>query len=160
MSKLLRYSSRLQATLLALGVVVVDQISKAWAEQSLPVGVFRPWIPGLLAHQLVYNRGAAFSMLSQAQPLLALISAVVVTGVSYWLWRQHQLRHWQSLAIGLLLGGAAGNGLDRWSHGAVVDFLALVPIDFPVFNVADVAINLAVLALAIDVWSNRTRRDD
>jgi len=159
MNKTVRCPSRLQASLLAVGVVVLDQLSKAWAEQSLPVGVLRPWIPGLLAHQLVYNRGAAFSMLSQAQPLLALISAVVVIVVGFWLWRQHQLRRWQTVAIGLLLGGAAGNGIDRWSHGAVVDFLALVPIDFPVFNLADVAINLAVLAFAIDLCSNRARHD-
>ena len=46
-------------------------------------------------------------------------------------------------------GGAAGNGLDRWRLGAVVDFLAFVPIQFPVFNVADVAINLAVLCFLL-----------
>ena len=56
-----------------------------------------------------------------------------------------------TLFAGGLLGGAAGNGIDRWRSGAVVDFLALVPIHFPVFNLADVAINLALLCLAIDV---------
>ena len=50
-----------------------------------------------------------------------------------------------------MLGGAIGNGLDRWRSGAVVDFVALVPIDFPIFNGADVAINLAVLCFAIDL---------
>jgi signal peptidase II len=53
--------------------------------------------------------------------------------------------------VGFLLGGATGNGIDRWTSGAVVDFLALVPINFPVFNLADVAINLAVLCFAIDL---------
>ena len=159
MSSRLRWTSQLQASLLALVVVLLDQLSKAWAEQTLPAGVMRPWIPGLLAHQLVYNRGAAFSMLTGAQPLLALVSAVVVIGLSLWLWRQSQLRLLQTLAVGLLLGGAAGNGIDRWSHGAVVDFLALVPVDFPVFNLADVAINLAVLCLALDVWNSARRHE-
>jgi len=59
-------------------------------------------------------------------------------------------RLWSGLAVALRLAGAAGNGLDRWRLGSVVDFLEFVPIRFPIFNVADVAINLAVLAFAID----------
>jgi len=58
---------------------------------------------------------------------------------------------WPALASGLLLAGAAGNGLDRWRSGSVVDFLELVPIHFPIFNIADVAINLAVLCFLIDL---------
>ena len=55
---------------------------------------------------------------------------------------------------GLVLGGAIGIGLDRWRLGYVIDFLALVPISFPVFNLADVAINLAVLCFAIDLMGS------
>jgi lipoprotein signal peptidase len=51
----------------------------------------------------------------------------------------------------VLLAGAAGNGLDRWRSGSVVDFLELVPIHFPIFNIADVAINLAVACFLIDL---------
>lgn len=145
--------------LIAASVVTLDQLSKAWAVAHLPAGVIRPWLPGVLAHQLVYNRGAAFSMLSNAQPLLALISAAVVIALGLWLLRQSQMSRLQMLAIGLLLGGAAGNGIDRWRTGAVVDFLALVPIDFPVFNLADVAINLAVACFAIDLL-NKQGRDE
>ena len=61
----------------------------------------------------------------------------------------------QALAAAALLGGTLGNGLDRWRLGHVVDFLALEPIDFPIFNGADVAINLAVLCFAIDLWTRR-----
>jgi len=150
-----RRAPRRISVVIAALVVLLDQLSKHWAELHLPAGVIRPWLPGLLAHQLVYNRGAAFSLLTGAQPLLALISAVVVVAIGIWLVRQSQLRPLQSVAIGLLLGGAAGNGIDRWRNGAVVDFLALVPIDFPVFNVADVAINLAVACFVIDLLSTR-----
>jgi cytochrome c-550 len=54
-----------------------------------------------------------------------------------------------------LLGGTLGNGWDRWRLGYVVDFLALVPINFPIFNGADIAINLAVLCFGLDFWLNR-----
>ena len=58
---------------------------------------------------------------------------------------------------GAAVGGALGNGLDRWRYGQVVDLLEFVPVSFPVFNVADVAINLAVAALVIDALVSRGR---
>jgi signal peptidase II len=140
---------RLSALGLAGAVILLDQLSKAWAQQHLPAGVMRPWLQGLLALQLVYNRGAAFSMLSGATALLALVSLLVAVGLVVWILRQRSLGRLQVIAVGLLLGGTVGNGLDRWRLGAVVDFLALVPIDFPVFNLADVAINLAVVCFAL-----------
>jgi len=62
-----------------------------------------------------------------------------------------------SLAAALVLAGALGNGLDRWRLGAVIDFLELVPIHFPIFNVADVAINAAVVCFLLDAWQQRPR---
>ncbi|MBM5800295.1 MAG: signal peptidase II [Cyanobacteria bacterium K_DeepCast_35m_m2_023] len=132
-------------------VLIMDQLSKAWAVQTLEPGVTRPWLPRLLDLQLVYNRGAAFSLLTGATGVLAVISAAVAVALAIWLWRQRQLPPLQVLAAGLLLGGTLGNGLDRWRLGAVVDFLALVPIDFPVFNLADVSINLAVICLGLSL---------
>lgn len=141
---------------LAALVLILDQLTKAWALAALPPGVLRPLLPGLLGLQLVFNRGAAFSLLTQATPLLAVVSAVVAAAVTVLLWRQRQLTPLQIGAAGMLLGGALGNGLDRWRLGAVIDFLALLPISFPVFNLADVAINLAVLAYGLSVL--RTER--
>ena len=97
-------------------------------------------VPGLLDLRLVHNTGAAFSMLRGSTAVLGLLSLVVVIAVLIWLWRQPRLPIWQGLAVGLLLGGSLGNGIDRWRLGYVVDFLALVPINFPIFNPADVAI--------------------
>ena len=108
-------------------------------------------MPGLIELELVYNRGAAFSLFSGATQVLALISAGVALLLVVWILRLRQGRALQLLAAGLLLGGTLGNGLDRWRLGAVVDFLALVPIHFPVFNLADVAINLAVVSFSLDL---------
>jgi signal peptidase II len=136
--------------LLALAVFWADQLSKAWVLSQLPLGAVRPFLPGLLALQRVSNSGAAFSLFSGAPLALGLVSLLVSVAVLVWiLWRPPQ-GAWLNLALGFLLGGAVGNGLDRWRHGAVTDFLAFLPIQFPIFNLADVAINLAVLCFALD----------
>ncbi len=135
--------------MLALAVVVLDQLSKHWALHHLPPGRGQPFLPGLLNLELVRNTGAAFSLFTGLPRLLGLVSVLVSVAVLVWILRRPLRGPWESLALGFLLGGALGNGLDRWRLGAVVDFLALVPIQFPVFNLADVAINLAVLCLVL-----------
>lgn len=151
-----RVLGRSGVILIAVLVVLIDQLSKAWITDLLRDGRSLRAVPGLLDLRLVHNTGAAFSLLRGATPVLSLLSLVVVIAVLIWLWRQQRLPIWQGLAVGLLLGGSLGNGLDRWRLGYVVDFLALVPIDFPIFNPADVAINLAVICFAVDLWSNRS----
>ena len=151
-----RVLGRSGVILIAVLVVLIDQLSKAWITDLLSDGRSLRAVPGLLDLRLVHNTGAAFSLLRGATPVLALLSLVVVIAVLIWLWRQQRLPIWQGLAVGLLLGGSLGNGLDRWRLGYVVDFLALVPIDFPIFNPADVAINLAVICFAVDLWLNRS----
>jgi len=151
-----RVLGRSGVILIAVAVVLIDQLSKAWITDLLGDGRSLRAVPGLLDLRLVHNTGAAFSLLRGATPVLALLSLVVVIAVLVWLWRQQRLPIWQGLAVGFLLGGSLGNGLDRWRLGYVVDFLALVPIDFPIFNPADVAINLALICFAVDLWSNRS----
>ena len=145
-----------QSTLLiALVIVVVDQVSKGVASSVLQDGNTLPLLPHLISLQLVHNTGAAFSVLRGSTALLGLLSLGVGIGLILWIWRQRVLPFWQALASAALLGGTLGNGLDRWRLGYVVDFVALEPIDFPIFNGADVAINLAVLCFGIDLWTRR-----
>ena len=143
--------SRQAAWLMALLVVVVDQLSKRWALSTLAGEGSVPFVPGLLQLQLVFNSGAAFSLLKSSTWLLGLVSLLVALALVVWIQISAPLRPWQWLGAGLLLGGAIGNGLDRWRLGTVVDFLAFVPVRFPIFNGADVAINLAVICFAFDL---------
>ena len=143
--------SRQAAWLMALLVVVVDQLSKRWALSTLAGEGSVPFVPGLLQLQLVFNSGAAFSLLTSSTWLLALVSLLVALALLVWIQISAPVRPWQWLGAGLLLGGAIGNGLDRWRLGTVVDFLAFVPVRFPIFNGADVAINLAVICFAFDL---------
>ena len=119
-----------------------------------------PFVPGVLQLTLVRNTGAAFSLFRESSLLLGLLSFAVAVGVSIWIWREARRGLWMGLALGFLLGGTIGNGIDRWRLGHVTDFLELVPIQFPIFNWADVAINLAVLCFAIDAFSNRHEQSD
>jgi signal peptidase II len=144
------------AYLVAIAVVLIDQFSKAWALSGLADGRVHPLLPGLLQQRLVFNTGAAFSLLTGNVGLLGLVSAAVAVALVAWIQSAGPLHRLQACGLGLLLGGAMGNGLDRWRLGSVVDFLEFVPIPFPVFNAADVAINLAVAVLVID-WLDQQR---
>lgn len=136
--------------LLAATVLLLDQASKLWAVRQLAPGAIEAFLPGLLQLQRVSNTGAAFSLLRGSTLLLALVSLVVAIGLVAVLLLRPPTALNPALALGFLLGGTVGNGLDRWRLGAVIDFLEFVPFRFPIFNLADVAINLAVLCFALE----------
>ena len=144
----------------AASVVAIDQISKILLAGLLTDGRTIEVIPGLLQLHLVLNTGAAFSLFRGSVGALAFLSLAVSIGLLVWLSRRRSLPLWQGLAFAFLLGGTIGNGIDRWRLGHVIDYLALVPFRFPVFNPADVAINLAVICFLVDLSisgrSNRT----
>ena len=152
MSKVLQRSTTLS---IASAIVLIDQLSKAALSVVLVDGKTMTAIPGVLSLQLVHNSGAAFSLFSRSTELLGYLSLLVSVGILVWIGRQRAIPLWQGLATSFLLGGTLGNGLDRWRLGYVVDFLALMPINFPIFNGADIAINLAVLCFGLDFWLNR-----
>ena len=152
MSRVLQRSTTLS---IAAAIVLIDQMSKAALSAVLVDGKTMTAIPGILSLQLVHNSGAAFSLFSRSTELLGYLSLLVSMGILVWIGRQRAIPLWQGLATACLLGGTLGNGLDRWRLGYVVDFLALVPINFPIFNAADIAINVAVLCFGLDLWLNR-----
>ena len=135
--------------------LLIDQISKCWARSVLSPGSSRPFLPGLVQLRLVNNTGAAFGLFSGATFILGLLSLIVAVALFIWLWcHSSPLPIWQGLAVTLLLAGTVGNGIDRWRLGYVTDFLELVPVDFAVFNGADVAINGAIVGFTIDYFSH------
>ncbi len=132
---------------IALLVVALDQLTKAWASQALVYGSL-PVMPGL-AWELSHNNGAAFGALAGGNALLV-GTATLAVGLILW-WARYVQRFSAALALGLLLGGAIGNLADRVRLGHVVDFIALqrggVTV-FPNFNVADSAITVGACLLA------------
>ncbi len=118
--------------------------------QQLRLGEVQPALLGLLQWRRVENTGAAFSVFHGGVWWLGVVSLLVSLGLVFWLLRRPPRHPLNAVAYGLMLTGALGNGLDRWFRGAVVDWIELVPIPFPVFNLADVAINGAVALLLLD----------
>ena len=137
--------------MLAVLVLVVDQVTKAWALHALADGLRRPVVDGLLGLQLVFNPGAALSIATGMTWVLTIIAATVVVVVAR-VSRRLGSTGW-ALAFGLLLGGAVGNLVDRLlrapgpARGHVVDFIAYGHLF--VGNVADVAIVVAAVLVVL-----------
>ncbi len=139
--------------LISFAVIFVDQSSKFFASYLLDFNSSITLIPHLIHLNLVKNTGAAFSLFSQSGQILGLLSFCVSIGLTLWLLKSKPLPIWKGLGLAFLLGGCIGNGLDRWRLGYVNDFIELVPINFPIFNGADIAINIAVICLLIETMN-------
>ena len=100
------------------------------------------------------NTGAAFNLFNDNAFLLGILSLGVSASLISYIWNIAFFPIWKGFAIGFLIGGSIGNGLDRWLIGSVTDFIQLIPISFPIFNVADIAINIAVLCFLMNTITN------
>lgn len=139
---------------LATGIVMLDQVTKYIVEHSFVLHEMRE-VTSFFNLVLVYNRGAAFSMLADAggwQRELFIGIAVVASTWMVWLLRKHARETLFCLGLALILGGAIGNVIDRLLVGAVVDFLDFHAFGYhwPAFNVADMAISGGAGALIWD----------
>ncbi len=126
--------------LLALILIVIDQVVKAWVRAAIPLGGRLPFLPGLLELAYVQNTGAAFSILTEHTWLLTLISLVVSVMVAAALAKNLLPHPVGRLSLALILAGGVGNLIDRALLGFVTDMFATTFMDFPVFNVADICV--------------------
>lgn len=142
--------------LLAAVVLALDWASKAWIlahRAELPVEV----VPGVFRLILTWNRGMSFSFLTTGAATPWLLGVLAVGACAWFIhWLGGQPGRVHQVGLGCLIGGAAGNLLDRVQHGAVVDFLMIhagrwgSDWYFPVFNAADSFISLGVALLLWD----------
>ena len=144
----------LLSALLGLGMLVLDQGSKAWITAHLPLGESLPLWPGVVELKTVHNYGAAWSSFSGSRWLLVAVTSLIVLAVLAALVRR-LVRHPLGVCAGaLIVSGGLGNILDRVRLGYVVDMLHLEfwP-SYPVFNVADICVVCgAVLGAAYYLW--------
>ena len=134
-----------------LGCVVLDQLTKYFAQLYLqPVGTM-PFIPGIMELRFVLNDGAAFSSFAGARLLLILFTGIAIAALAVYLFWKKPPKRLERTALVLLIGGGLGNLIDRVRTGVVVDFFATTFVDFAVFNVADcfVCVGAAMLILYV-----------
>jgi signal peptidase II len=136
------------------GVLFIDQAAKAWVVSNIPLGMSSFPIPALsdyFALTTSQNRGAAFSLLPQAADIFLIIAIVMLFVIPYFYRRLPDGHLAERIALGMLLGGVAGNALDRLRLGYVVDFVHLQfrPFISNVSNLADHAIVLSIAILFI-----------
>jgi signal peptidase II len=148
---------------LVVGVVVLDQLSKAWIVSHVAYGGIRTLLP-VLDITLRYNRGAAWSMLDSASGwqrwLFSGLAVVVGIGLLVWLRRINgRTQKLLAMSLSLILAGALGNLIDRLHGGQVVDFILAHWHDaqFPAFNVADSAITIGAALMLLDAFSDGRR---
>jgi signal peptidase II len=147
---------------IALVVVLVDQLTKHWAVTYLGDDrvIDLVWT---LRFNLAFNNGMAFGQGRGFGPIIGIVATLVIVFLLISL--RDEGSRLSTIGMGLLIGGAAGNLIDRllrgdaWLNGAVVDFIDLQW--FPIFNVADMAVNVGALLLIIgSIQSSRSRPAD
>lgn len=149
------------------GIVLADQLTKWLVRRLLAPYEVVPVIPGLLNLTHVYNTGGAFSFLADAPdgvrvPFFLIASLAAVVALIYYLWHVDPGERGMQFALAAVLGGAAGNLIDRMVLGKVTDFIDLHwgAWHWPAFNVADSFITIGVALLVVGfLFGGDSRRD-
>ena len=142
-------AKRLLFLIVAAFVLFCDSQSKTWLGARLAFSETLPIIPDFFHLTLIENRGAAFGLLKESEWLFAVSGIFVIIIVIFVLSQSSKLLKGQIIAIGMITGGAAGNFIDRFMYGAVLDFIDFRGIWPFIFNIADAAIVSGCILFAI-----------
>lgn len=138
----------------AVVVYALDQVVKSWVRGHMIPGDAVPVWPPVLYWDYVRNPGGAFSILPNQRWLFIVVAVVVAVCIIY-IQRRYRPTRWTQIGMGLLLAGALGNLTDRMLFGTVVDYVYVQIIHFPVFNIADAAIDVGLAMLIISSFRSR-----
>jgi len=141
--------NRIRAFLITGAVIAVDRVFKAWITSWLPLATPRPLIGNTLRLTRVHNVGGAFGVFPGSGILFIVVSSLAVCVLTFLLIARRGTGTLSTLGMSMVLGGAAGNLIDRLAFGYVIDFFELR--GFPVINVADASISIgaALIVLAM-----------
>lgn len=138
----------LLTVIIAVGIVILDQVTKWLTVQYVkPVGSV-PVIQDVFHFTYVENRGAAWGILQNARWIFVGITAIVCIAIVVFLIREKNISSLLRVSLSVILGGAVGNMIDRIFLGYVVDMIHVKCINYPVFNIADSATVVGTILLA------------
>lgn len=152
---------RKKSLIFALVVLIIDQIVKIIVDNVLAFNDLKPIIPNFFYLTKVYNDGAAWSLLSGSTVILIVIAIIALLFLLYYQ-KSFQSNKRNILAFALIYGGLVGNLLDRLVYGYVIDYFKLLlgSYNFPVFNLADMAIVLGVVLIIYAVIKGEDKNED
>ena len=154
---------RLSRILLVVGVAVlvfaIDRVTKTWVSENIPLGTARPVVGDYVRIVHAQNTGAAFGLLPERTTLLSVLSVVAVLAIVYYYRQIASNSSLVSATLGMQLGGAFGNLLDRIMQGYVVDFVdvGIGDVRFWAFNVADSSIVVGIILVTLALWYEEHR---
>ena len=131
---------------------ILDQLSKIYINYNFNKLLNRHLF--IFSIEYVRNYGAAFNILSGSRLFLSFISIVSSIILSYFIFIREN-KNINKYGLSFILAGSIGNGIDRIFNGYVIDFIKIKFIDFPVFNIADIVINIGVFILIISFFKSK-----
>ena len=137
---------------LSFFIVLIDQFTKYLIIYNNKLFINKDFL--LFKLDFVKNYGAAFNIFSGSRIFLSLISIIFSILLIYLIFRKNTLNSFDLYSYSFILGGTIGNGIDRIYKGFVVDFINLNFINFPVFNIADISINIGFIFLLFNIFKN------
>ena len=137
---------------LSILIVLIDQFTKYLMFNNKKLLINKDFL--LFKLDFVKNYGAAFNIFSGSRIFLSLISILFSIILIYLIFRKNNLNTLDLYSYSFILGGTVGNGIDRIYKGYVVDFINLNMINFPVFNIADISINIGFVFLLYNIFKN------
>ena len=137
---------------LSIFIVLIDQFTKYLMFYNKKLFINKDFL--LFKLDFVKNYGAAFKILSGSRIFLSLISILFSILLIYLIFSKNTLNSFDLYSYSFVLGGTIGNGIDRIYKGFVLDFINLNIISFPVFNIADISINIGFIFLLYNIFKN------
>ena len=130
----------------------LDQYSKIYISLNINKLINKDLL--ILTIEYIRNYGAAFNILSGSRLFLSLISIISTITLMYLIFIREDKRI-NKYGLSFIAAGSIGNGVDRIFYGYVIDFIKIKFVDFPVFNIADISINIGILVLIINYFRYR-----
>ena len=149
---IINIKTKLYFVSISIFIVLVDQFTKYLMFYNKKLFINKDFL--LFKLDFVKNYGAAFNILSGSRLFLSLISIIFSILLIYLIFRKNTLNSFDLYSYSFILGGTIGNGIDRIYRGFVVDFINLNIINFPVFNIADISINIGFIILLYNIFKN------
>nr|WP_205395769.1 signal peptidase II [Streptococcus lutetiensis] len=143
---------KLYFPLAAVILILLDQLSKQWIVNHIPLNAIRKCVSGIFSLTYLRNYGAAFSILQNQQWFFTVITLAVVGAACYYFIKNINGNFWFLFGLLLIISGGIGNFIDRLRLGYVVDMVHLDFMDFAIFNVADSYLTVGVVILFIALW--------